>query len=435
MPIKINEKTINKISGPVSMYILYPIAEYLKFNPFAPIFILFGDEHHSNERYCAYEEEYKDSNYKIFDINFLQLLSNAVDGKDEIKENNLVDFYVEGGDMHLMDIIKSKNNHPIEEIWELFTKCYSNERMGRYPLDENKENCNMIKNIRWQSGDIRFFQKESKICDLCDYLLKFIKKVENKDDIYEKVKFIIYIRYYFLRIKYKCRKELQDTKIKPDEIYDEYVINTNSLIYKQLIKIKSGNEDEDILNRENIEKEFKEYINFVYKEHFDGNEENLEKIKYIHKNFIDLFKHKPYSNGELEIINKLYKCYNEKDLNKYIDFLMMRGSMKADLYTLARNYKIMAYKKSIDKNAQSTIPRPLINICYFGNLHIEHMNYFLKLNKKYLNVSKVVFDKTDDLKSADEKNRCLDLTSLTPLDIDGYIKYLKKARKDYIAKM
>jgi hypothetical protein len=421
MFITINGKNVNKISGPVSMYVLYPKIDYLKEHRYAPIFILFGDSHHSNKGYCE-----EDKVPKIFDPNFLNLLSNAVksDKEKDGEEDGKVDFYVEGGDHHLMEIKEYETKHPMEEIWVLFTKCYSNERMKRLPLNESDRSiCNEIPNIRWQSGDIRFFYKETKICNLFKYLERFMKKVKNKDSIDERVKFVTYIRYYFLRSSYKCQKELEDNIFSMSNLYNEYVENSNSLINKQLTKINSGDIDADIETIEKFKKEFELYIEMVYAEHFQ--EYGLEaNMKSIHDKFKNLFNNNIYSVAD--IIDDLYEDYKTGNIDKYIDFLMMRDSIKADLYTQARSYKIMKNNKYTDKK---NITRPLINVCYFGHLHMVHIKNYLLLDEKY----KAVVNVYNELSSShqDKQNRCVDLAYIeNPVNIDGYINFLKQFRKD-----
>ena len=54
MPLIVNGTAVNKISGPVAMYILTPKANKLLKNLFhnLPVYILFGDLHESNENLC-----------------------------------------------------------------------------------------------------------------------------------------------------------------------------------------------------------------------------------------------------------------------------------------------------------------------------------------------------------------------------------------------
>ena len=162
----------------------------------------------------------------------------------------------------------------------------------------------------------------------------------------------------------------------------------------------------------------------VYNEHFQ--EYGLEaNMKSIHDKFTNLFNNNIYSVAD--IIVDLSKDYQNGNLGKYIDFLMMRDSIKADLYTLARSYKIMTYKKNTD---EKNITRPLINVCYFGHLHMVHIkDYLLRDEKKYKAVVNVYNELTNP--HPDKHNRCVDLASIeNPVNIDGYINFLKKFRKD-----
>jgi hypothetical protein len=78
------------------MYIVDPTDEYLKIFPYAPILILFGDRHNDDKGYCDPVTN------KIFDTEFLQLISDAVAGNSEKKEQDgIVDFYLEGGDIYI----------------------------------------------------------------------------------------------------------------------------------------------------------------------------------------------------------------------------------------------------------------------------------------------------------------------------------------------
>ena len=160
MSLTINGKIVNKLSGPVSMYLLFPTNECSTLYSNAPIFILFGDNHRDDKGFC--QDNDKIGSYKVFDPNFLQLLSDVIGKKnEELKENRMIDFYLEGGEIHKFDITEYPQERPLEQLWSLFTKCYNNRYETTQDLsDKDKENCGKMKNIRWQSGDIRFFKEE-----------------------------------------------------------------------------------------------------------------------------------------------------------------------------------------------------------------------------------------------------------------------------------
>ena len=147
MPLNINGTLVKKISGPVSMYILTP-----KPNndfPNLPLYILFGDKHHSNEKMC--KQTKAEGVYEIYDIEFLSLLNSLTTPEEPI------DFYVEGGEIH-----NSYRNspysekYPMEMVWNLYFECYKHngKKLVKY---EHKTPCDKIENIRWQSADSRFF--------------------------------------------------------------------------------------------------------------------------------------------------------------------------------------------------------------------------------------------------------------------------------------
>jgi hypothetical protein len=180
MPLIINDKEVNYLSGPVSMYIYEPTDGYLEEFPYAPILILFGDGHNSDANYCG------ESAPKIFDTAFLRLISDAVAGNKEKKEQDgIVDFYLEGGDLHTTLNYYETKKFPMEQLWNLFKDCYTNSRMeGRKTiLEKSKETCEPIKNIRWQSGDARFFKKY-RLYDFNAY--SFLESIQYVSDRYLK---------------------------------------------------------------------------------------------------------------------------------------------------------------------------------------------------------------------------------------------------------
>jgi hypothetical protein len=113
MPFIIDDKQINKISGPVSMHVLTPTKTDL------PLFILFGDIHANDANMCKGDES--DGVYKIYDVNFLKLFDTLTTPDEPI------DFYVEGGDLHSKMYDKppsNENNYPMEKLWDLYVECY-----------------------------------------------------------------------------------------------------------------------------------------------------------------------------------------------------------------------------------------------------------------------------------------------------------------------
>ena len=80
MPLQIAGKNVTYLSGPVAMNILSPREQYLNENPYAPIFILFGDVHGSQANFCIDYSFTKEDTaisveaYRVHHEQFLKLL-------------------------------------------------------------------------------------------------------------------------------------------------------------------------------------------------------------------------------------------------------------------------------------------------------------------------------------------------------------------------
>jgi hypothetical protein len=90
MPLQIGNKKIDRISGPVSMYILKPTEyifnKYKKFGVNAPVFMLFGDYHNSNKFMCDKCTCKKGDSkccHKIYDPDFLIWVDTIAEGRFE----------------------------------------------------------------------------------------------------------------------------------------------------------------------------------------------------------------------------------------------------------------------------------------------------------------------------------------------------------------
>jgi len=96
MPIILEQQSISRISGPVSMTILAPSehdakTHFEKYGTYLPIFILFGDVHYSLAHSCS--DCLPPSCYPVYDPSFLRLLDNA-SARQQHKSN--IDVYMEG---------------------------------------------------------------------------------------------------------------------------------------------------------------------------------------------------------------------------------------------------------------------------------------------------------------------------------------------------
>jgi len=429
MPLIINGINVKKISGPVSMYLLYPTTEYTKnpVNKYAPIFILFGDSHESVENYCKSEDK-EEGEFKIFDDKFLKLFSDAVEGK-ESEKSGTIDFYIEGGDLHNEIFKRSIRDYPLSLLRNLFKTCYYNTRLS--PKRKIANVCNSIKNIRWQSGDIRKFVKKEGKCSLYSEFSYIISKCRDIVNVQEKEK----------QFKELLRISISNNMGKPiieeftgEEMYVKHVLSDKCLIYKQLNNINLIKGKEEIIK--DIQSKFKNYINDNYNilDLYDDKtidiSEVIPKIKEIHDQIITAFKTSTYSDKINVLIDTIYKYYTNGILRLIMDSILLRDAVLPDLYILARSYK---YMYTIEDNDKHDIVYPIINICYFGNEHIIRMRKFL-ISNGYDEGIKI--DLTLNKDSSKQPNRCLDISDTsnianTLIDLNELIGSIKEDRERF----
>jgi len=413
MPLIINNKHVNKISGPVSMYLLYPKIEYTDIakNKYAPIFILFGDSHGGVKNYCNPDEGEDKGYYKVYDVNFLKLFSDAMEGNEEKNvKSEIIDFYVEGGDAHITKFKKRDDDYPLSKTMNLFEECYYNHRMDKPPANSEKQK--QIKNIRWQSGDIRNFVKKNGRCDLYTEIEDIIQECKcNKElRINNPQNEKLFKRLLTKAIEYNYRKPIIE-ELTSDELYIEHVLNPNCLIAKQLNKINLGEGGENAKNKttiiQDIQSKFKAYIDKNYIITNIINENRIAYYKQIHKNIINAFKSFIYSDQRKILTNEIYKFYQKGNLETLMTILINRDSVLPDLYILARSYKYMY----TTVNPKYGLVYPMINICYFGSLHTKRMYEFL-IENGYEHDINIDYDINVDV----EPSRCINLTNLSNLD-------------------
>ena len=414
MPLTINGNTVKNLSGPVSMYIHIPKVDHLKQFPYAPILILFGDIHESNKNYC------NPVTNKIFGTEFLKLISDAVgakpkeakeakEAKEEKEPDGKVDFYVEGGDHHnQLDDGYNFKDWPMEQLWKLFSKCYNNPKMPERTISKESE-CNLIKNIRWQSGDIRFFEKEKSKFNS----VEFIKNIIRDQEIYPNdlpLNCGVHIN-----LSLSTEMSVNDIKISTtaDEIYNEYVLD--GLINKQLKKILLADYKLKGYFLDKIKIYIEAVINKLNKEYGS----DIETINSIKESIIRLFKCEKYSQEYYDIVKKLETHIENKDTTIYSNYLRSVRTVLLDIYSLCRTYKIIIKYPTI-RSTSIKEECPLINIFYFGNRHIEHINEFF-LKDIYTNEYSC---------EANSENRCLDFSKVYDLDTEiGRLKNYRKRSK------
>ena len=150
MPL--STKTIDRISGPVSMYILKPKETILERFSGLPIYILFGDIHYGNENMCE-EDKSPGGTYNIYDIKFLNIFNKLSTPEEPI------DFFLEGPDLHRRTVhIPFDKPYPLDKFYSIYVECYENKQKKLAGYEYDQKQCEDIKNIRWQSADPRQFR-------------------------------------------------------------------------------------------------------------------------------------------------------------------------------------------------------------------------------------------------------------------------------------
>ena len=377
MPLFFNEVRIDSISGPVSMYVLNPTDAFLKRNPYAPVFILFGDWHGDSNGFCPStgdeKSDFAEFSCKVFSLIFLQLLSDLVKKevaekeKEEKKEKDgLVNFYIESGHAHITPYTPT-NQEPLLQLWGWMSKCYNNIRMA--PTIEQTQlrpNCEIyMKNIRWQAGDVRYFYKVQKKIYLWDFLVKFVNKfkkfeqTESNFTLLLNIEIDTYVQEHWEIVLKNIIKPV------PEQLCESYLVDFDIPIRKQLEKISDENLKASLLQR------FKDYIYYI-----DNKDSDATKIlmKKVHSVIIDLIKSERLTQSRIENVKTLWGHFTSGLLMQYNSFLLARLAIMTDLYTIARSYKIMC--KSKDEY-------PLINVLYFGAYHTENIASFLTKEYSY----------------------------------------------------
>ena len=413
---------LKNLSGPISIKIVVPQAQFLKDYPRAPIFILLGDEHFNDENLC---DETVPDICRVNSIEFLELLCTLLKSNetDDITTYEKIDFYIEGGDMHRKKKMLNPNiKQPMVSLWDLMIKCNNS-------MDYPSLNYDKIRNIRWQSGDIRswglkpypiqkkideqkeFYNKQTfkmqstqpQYYSIFNFLNKLLenKKVSKFDKFSDEDYFRIMFKSLVVSVKeqnlYFDRTTLKTTL---DDLSAKYIDDETSLINFELMQIKSDDKKTFILNK------CKEYINYTL-DTFSGKykiDKSLlfDNITNIHKEITDLCSDDNISNSNSKDLRfeSIYKKKSHAEM--LFQFLLETEAMSSDLYTFVRSFKRMIIENPYNSYS-------IINICYFGDLHISHMFHFLTkilgLNnyKSILNINSIKIVGTNKV------NRCLDL--------------------------
>ena len=396
MPLVINSNVVNKISGPVSMYILVP-----KPNddfPNLPVYMLFGDVHNDSENMCE-EEPGVQGQYKIQDIDFLSILSSLGSSQDPI------DFYVEGGDFHNKEYDEPfSEKHPMQQLWNLYAECYKHNRrkIAQY---EHKTECEKIPNIRWQSGDPRYFDNYSKSASLNCNMKRLLGLVDFRTERKNRHLILLQSAGDFFKQNKGCSKKLLNVKSVKDNIsvhteiddFKKIVLQKDGLIVKQLKKFKPK-------QRSIFIQWIKQYCDYSFKDLVDTYRINtyvLEEFRQLHLHCI-YYINQYIKSGviDTDFFNLNLQDDNWKRLMLYYVYLSDKYRILLDLYTICRTFKYIHSKGS----------NPVMNIVYTGNSHTEGITHFLENIAELYTVKNIQDFNMNDVTYFNKPiNRCIDI--------------------------
>ncbi len=393
MPLIINDKRIDRISGPVSFSLLKPkkyVFDKLKKEGVRlPIMMLFGDRHYSEEQQCdTCTCSSEGCCMPVYSEDFLQLIDSL-----STKEHP-IDFNIEGfvgkktRELLKNDTLITKNKQttkePMRMLRENMLACYIKELRG---TELYKKHC-PTKNIRWHFGDARS-STESKY-DL-EYLITSFQEnkkfkaiyssARNIDEIKDAVnsykKFVGGDDIYKGIIEFQLLKSF-DIEEAIDHFFSMALINDNSLIMKQLFKLSSSLSDAELWKNAMVSSLKYENKHLKY--------ENKSRTE-----FYELLLNEDYETLDLRLKDITFRT------NMFYEglHLLKENSIFLDFYYILRAFKVPRG----DVN-------PFLSISYFG---ISHRDSIFNILVNILGYYEVVESVTN---SKDTHNmRCLNIPS------------------------
>lgn len=394
MPLTIYNQEIDKISGPVSVYILKPNKIYFKnytmVNMKLPVYILFGDKHESDKYMCS------DCNcinngccYKINDPNFLRIL-------DKIASPNYpVDFFAETFQHGLskFNMIRDEFKYPLSSIIYNYLSCRKTNQDSFY-----KSNC-PTQNIRWQSGDVRVKNVLSNI----PYFENFIS------DLYitnKKMFNINSISNTFTINKYKDALENLKKKHTEDSI-KKYILIINKILNCDENSLSTLTKQESLINKQilkfpSITQEAWSSRTIKYLCKNIQTEQNTDKAKelntLIYNYFISVTAEEQYL---------VFENIKDKVSTLSYSIFFNLNSLFVDIYVILRSIK----PPTGDTSA-------ILSIAYFGNEHIKNMVNFLTQELKY----ELILKNDHYINSQQEPDNLRCITINENINIDNILK-------------
>ena len=255
-----------------------------------------------------------------------------------------------------------------------------------------------ISNIRWQSGDARYFDDDKRSATLnCD-IKRMLGVVDFSVESKNRHLMLIEAAKDFFEENEGCSKKILNKKSLKFEdellLLKKKVLDKNGLIYKQLKKIKPQARS---LMIGYIEK----YCEYTIKEQIRINKDTLNDFKNIHIDYIS-YINEWVKDGNInkDFFDSHLQGENWKKLQNYYTYLYETYKIFLDIYTLCRSFK---YLNSKSQN-------PIMNILYTGNSHTEGIIYFLDDISGLYTVKNIQDFNIDSVIHLNKPvNRCIDI--------------------------
>ncbi len=402
MPLTINDKVIDKLSGPISFSLLKPkkrVFDNLKKEGVRlPIMMLFGDIHYSAEKQCekcTCSLINRGCCMPVYSEEFLQLID-SIATKDNPVDFSLEDFTTGKYMEKIKNELKSNKYNsekyntsiPMEMLIYRILGCYVKELRGTKTYTKYCP----TKNIRWQFADARqaYGSKYSLETNLNKMFFKLGDLYANEDITLNTVKDII-TKYkksvggmYKKLINFNILKT-KDTD-KAIDYFFEIATPENSLNMKQINKLSPS--------LKNI-KLWKDAM----KAHLKNENENFNRRFGFKKStnikerldFFMLLLKDDYAAIHTKLKDKNYRDF----LTDEIDVSISENSMFLDFYYVTRAFKI----PKGDVN-------PFLSISYLGDYHREGIINLLVNILGY-------YDLVDTVENQDENSiRCTVLPNI-----------------------
>jgi hypothetical protein len=432
----INNRKIDRISGPVSFALLKPkkfiFDELKKEGVHLPIFMLFGDVHFSDKYQCNNCTcDGGSCCMPIYSNEFLRLI-------DSISTpENPVDFGIEGfyagvNKQNLrhevnLNLFKTKNNDIMEKLREQNIICYDREQRGTKLYEKYCP----TKNMRWQYTDPRHargtkYNLENLIVSLEDPEYNklsslFIGKVPSKNEIQ---KVINELKNNHKDMFYKAIMLKYYMVTSPEKAIDYFfsiATPQNSLVIKQFNKLSKSFKDLPFWKK-SLSDYFLHALKEGEKDDYGKNpsKEYIDLIKNIRKEFYELIIHDDIDTLSIRLTDTLFRnalTISAKGAS------ITENTVFMDLYYIFRTFKIPRG----DRN-------PYLSIIFGGDFHRRNITFFLANIIKYYDIVEEVKAKGNLLYNEDPQMRCTYIPNINFNDLAlQYGVDIKKNSIGYVA--